>query len=87
MFRLVTGNTRKVRETIKCSLLTKSGCSIIPQGGYWKGQKEHSLAIEVTDDQESELRELAQNILETGQETVVLFHLENTVEFITTKGR
>lgn len=84
MFRMYTENTPETVSAVVSSPVTLSGCTVMEAVGWWKGKPEKSLIVEVTDPQESEIRQLARRIIEKcGQESVLLVHLNNQAEFIT----
>ena len=80
MLRLYAEDTQAVRRIVDRSIARGLDCTRYKGSGSYKGESEHSLIIETTDDNLPTIRNLAASItIDTMQEAVLLVRVASEV--------
>jgi uncharacterized membrane-anchored protein YitT (DUF2179 family) len=82
LYRILTENKNR-KQIIKLVSDRFDGFTVIKTQGYWKGQTERSLIIEINTNAEWEIKEICQEIRDYNkQECVMLQKILTNTEFI-----
>lgn len=85
LYRICTEN-KNYEDIVKLVSRYFDGFTVIKTEGYWKGQKEHSLIIEIVSDAKDTEQKIGKIIFDikrmNKQESVLVEKIECTVNFV-----
>lgn len=83
MYRILTEDKNRSSIYELLDACGFDGCTIVPATGFWKGQQEQSIAIEIETDDITRIREFADDIkFVNKQESVLIQHIVTDAEFV-----